>query len=257
MKFLLGLTASGVLIFSAFTRVSAQTITENPNELDTGISNDGSGNLALVDTSNYQVRIGEYYAPGGEDYVMPFQLPALAAGEVITAAYLQTQLYALVGTPGNADLYGIGAAGSPVVSASAAVSPSYYYQGPLDTNNTLLQANFLTPASTVRTDANTGPFTDTSVAGDAALTAFLNTAEAGGTNAGDYVFLRISYDLSTIPGGNNAYAILTEDAGGANEKPLLSITEAEAPAVPEPSSWMLFASGLLGLFALTRRSHRA
>ncbi len=253
MKFLLSLSASSLLFLCGATHLPAQIITENPNELDTGIANDGSGNLSLIDTTNYQARIGELFAPGGEDYVMPFQLPTLTAGEVITAASLQTQLFSLIGTPANADLYGIGAVGTPTVSATPNVSTSYYYQGPLDTSNTLLQAAFLTPASTVRTDPNTGPFTDTNLAGDAALATFLNNAEAGGANAGDYVFLRVSYDASTIPAGNNAYALLTEDAGGANEKPLLTITEGIAAIVPEPSTWMLLIGSLICLFGVVRR----
>jgi hypothetical protein len=246
--------SSAALLLLATPHGEAQIITENPNELDTGIANDGSGNLSLVDTTDYEVRIGEYYAPGGEAYVMPFQLPTLAAGEVITAAQLQTQLYSIFGTPSDADLYGIGAVGSPTVSTTANVSTSYYYQGPLDTSNTLLQADFLTPDSTVRTDPTAGPFVTTNLVGDAALVTFLNDAEDGGANAGDYVFLRLSYDATTIPTGNNAYEVLTEDAGGTYEKPLLTIAEAPSlTSTPEPTSWALLTAGLLSLGVLGRR----
>jgi hypothetical protein len=234
------------------SQLSADTLTLSAN--DTGIANDGSGNLSLVDTTNYQVRIGEFFAPGGETYIMPFQLPTLAAGQAILTAQLQTQLFGLVdaGNLANADLYGIGVTGTPTVSSTPTVLTSFYFQGPSDPNNTLIQGSFLTPSSTVRTDANTGPFTDTSAAGDLALATFLNTAYAGGANAGKWVFLRVSYDLATIPPGNSAYSLLTQDAGGANEKPILTYTFGLA-AVPEPSSYLMIGAGLSVLVVMLRR----
>ena len=259
MRSLPTLFCASVLALCGANHLSAQIITENPNELDSGIQSDGSGNYNLIDTgpAAYQARIGELYAPGGEDYVMPFQLPTLTAGEVITTTSLQLQLFTLVGSPSNADLYAIGTATTPLVSSSATVLPSEYYQGPLDTSNTLLQANFLTPASTVRTDPNNGPFITTSLTADASLAAFLNIAENGGANAGDYVFLRISYDASTIPAGNNAYAVLTDDAGGSTEKPILSITEGAPVEAPEPTTWMLLTGGLAFLLGWVRRPARS
>ena len=94
----------------------------------------------------------------------------------------------------NADLYGLGVRDTPKSL------PTDYYQGvAVDTKATLIQAKFLTPDSKVRTDAVTGPFVETSPEGDAALTKFFNDAYADGKNAGKYVFLRISYDIATIP----------------------------------------------------------
>jgi hypothetical protein len=254
MKKLLPLALLTLLGATAHAQI---LITENPNEADASVLNDGSGNLSVTGVNDYQSRIGEYYAPGGSDYVMPFVLPTLAAGQVITQASLQTQLFMLNGTPANADLYALGTLAAPVVTAAAAVQPGYYYQGPADVANTLIQAGYLTAASPVRTDPNNGPFITTSVPADAALVAFLNAAEGvNGANAGDYVYLRVSYDALTIPGGNNAYSLLTDDAGGANEKPILSLTTGAAPlAAPEPSTYVLMAGGLaVLLFQLRRRA---
>jgi hypothetical protein len=188
----------------------------------------------------------------------------LSPGSVITSANLQTQLFALGDENSglaNADLYAIGTVATPTVTATANILSSYYYQGPLDPSNDLLQSGYLTPSSTVRTDANTGPFTETSLTGQAGLVAFLNAAENGGANAGKYVYLRISYDAATIPAGNNFYAVLTDDAGGTYEKPILTVTEGSQSlpvSVPEPSSYAMISAGLVLLaIVLRRRGARA
>jgi hypothetical protein len=230
----------------------ADVITENPNALDSQIANNGSGVIDTTsDNGDYQARIGEFYSPGGAAYVAPFLLPTLPAGQVFTAANLQTQLFGEnattdisgVSVQGNADLYVLNR-----ISASPTLLASDYYQGALDTSNTLLQAGFYNPTSVVRTDANTGPFTDTNTAAGALLVTFLNNAEAAG-DAGDYIFLRLNYNLPTIPVGNDFYAILTENAGGSNEKPILTLTTGAAAesSVPEPASLALLAIGSLSL----------
>ena len=146
---------------------------------------------------------------------------------------------------------------APLVTATPTITASDYYQGSaVDPTATLIQSSFLTPNSTVRTDANAGPFTDTSASGSTALTAFLNTAYAGGANAGDYVYLRLSYDVNQpTPDGNNAYAVLTSNAGGAEEKPqiLFSSGLAQVANVPEPSSYLTLGAGIAALLFIQRR----
>ena len=185
---------------------------------DVGIGSDG----AIKDQDSYQVRIGELYAPGGEAYILPLKLPTLPDGQHFDTVHFRAQLIGINNEANglaNADLYGIG------VRDTDKVLPGDYYQGSRpDSKATLLQANFLTPTSKVRTDPNTGPFVETSAAGDAALTKYLNDALATPGNAGKFVFLRVSYDIDTIPTGNNAYMLLTGGANGDNEPPIFTYT---------------------------------
>jgi len=181
------------------------------------------------DFASYQNRIGELHAPGGEAYILPVCLPTLPSGQQFKSVHLRLQLTGIAresgpNTLGNADLYALG------VRDTYKVLPADYFQGPgPDPKATLIQANFLTPDSKVRTDPMTGPFIETSSAADTALTEYFNDAYAGGAHAGKYVFLRISYDVDPIPPGNNGYQVLTSGAGGDNEPPVISFTTGPAP----------------------------
>ena len=207
-----------VIILFASSAVYAGSGTINPDPSDSCLKSDGT----LIDPASYQSRVGEYFAPGGAAYIIPFLLPTLPLGEGFTTANLRMQLLSITNEGGlaKADLYGIG------VRAAATVLPTDNYQGQSDKalNVTLIQASFLTPASTVRTDGDTGPFVITSAEGDKALAQYLKKAYDHGKNAGKYVFLRVSYTADPIPDGNNAYALLTQDATGDNEKPVLKYT---------------------------------
>lgn len=225
----------------------------NPDASDARVLNPNNGNpVTIIDQGNYAARIGEQNAPGGTAYVFAFQLPTFTGGDTaFTAATLRLQLFDFVNgnaAIGNVDFYGLG------VRASAAPLITDYYQGPLDTSNTLIQQGFLTPTSPVRTDATTGPFNTTSTPGATALLGYLNTVDPAGTNAGKFVLFRLSYNLATIPAGNDAYTVLTQDAGGANEKPLLALTTGVATGVPEPSTVMLL--GLMGTVVVALRRRR-
>lgn len=184
---------------------------------DVGLGSDG----APKDVNNYQVRIGELYAPGGECYIMPVRIPAIPDGRQIVKVHLRAQLMALDNEGNglaNADLYGLG-----VRDTNKTVAGDYF-QGAKDPKATLLQAGFLTPKSPVRADPNTGPFVETSADGDAALAKYLNDICSTPGNAGKFLFLRVSYDLDPIPPGNNAYMLLTTGATGDNEPPLITYT---------------------------------
>jgi len=202
---------------------SPANVIKVPN--DWGLGSDGTPQ----DFASYQNRIGELHAPGGEAYILPVCLPTLPPGQQFKTVHFRVQLVGIskesgANTLGNADLYAIG------VRDTYKVLPTDYFQGPgPDPKATLLQANFLTPDSKVRTDPMTGPFAETSAAGDAALTKYFNDAYANGAHAGKYVFLRVSYDVDPIPPGNNAYQVLTSAAGGDNEPPLITYTTGPAP----------------------------
>ena len=209
------LSAALLALWGLAASASADTL--NPDPADSGLTSKGE----IVDTA-YGCRIGELYSPGGEAYIIPFQLPKLPAGKVFDTAKLRFQLLALApgGKPANADLYGI-----PGVRADPKPLPADYYQGKdPDPKAVLLQAAFLTADSKVRSDGATGPFIEANADAQAALVKFLNDAYANGDNAGKFVFLRISYAVKDIPDGDCAYTILTADAGADEEKPLLTYT---------------------------------
>jgi hypothetical protein len=130
-----------------------------------------------------------------------------------------------------ADLYGM-----TRVDAADTSLVGDFYEGPLNGSNTLLQESILTSTSSVGANS-------TDASGGVALTAFLNTQYDGGTNAGNYVFLRLSSDV--LPsGGNQRYKIFT--AGNTTRQPIATIT---FDVVPEPSSAVLGLLGI-GLFLL-------
>jgi hypothetical protein len=184
---------------------------------DVGISSDGMAK----DQDSYQVRVGELHAPGGEAYLLPIRVPNLTAGQHFASVHLRTQLTGINNEGnalGDADLYGLG------LRDTAKALPGDYYQGTHDTKATLIMAKFLTTASKIRTDPNTGPFAETSPEADAVLTKYFNDLCAAGGTAGKFIFLRISYDLDPIPNGNNAYNILTTGADGDNEPPIITYT---------------------------------
>lgn len=233
--------SSFALSFLVVLACRADTITVDP--ADAQVETSGGDPAEAGDAGNYQTRVGEYYSPGYSAYVMPFLLPTLGVGEAFDTATLRIQLYSLAGTPDfNGDLYGLGR------RASATVLAGDFYNGAFDSGATLIQDDFLNPSSPVRTDPNTGPFITTDTAGSAALVAYLNTQYAGGAGAGEYVFLRINPD-ATGPQGNESYNVLTANAGGGNEKPLLTYT---AAVVPEPASLVLFAAGALALLRVRK-----
>jgi hypothetical protein len=188
-----------------------------PNN-DIGVGSDGS----MLDMTSYNLRIGELHAPGGECYILPLHIPTLPPGKRIASIHFQAQLARIDhdgDALGNADLYAIG------VRDTNKALPTDYYQGTKpDPKATLIQANFLTPSSPVRHDSRTGPFVETSAAADAAFTKYLNDLCAVPGNSGKYVILRISYDVDTIPRGNNAYDIVTTGADGDDEIPTFIYT---------------------------------
>ena len=204
---------------------------------------------AFVDGTNvvevggdWQIRIGN---TGGvtSAAVMAFQLPTLGVGESFDTANLkivhyystQTDPNQTVNTNFNGDLFGLTRiSATPTILGTDFSAPA-----------TLLQSAFIASTSPGSVDVNTDP------AGDSALVAFLNTQYAGGANAGQYVFLRISPD-ATLTGVNdvdNRMEILARGAGDPSEWPVITYT-----AVPEPASALLLVGGLALGVLLCRRT---
>ena len=167
-------------------------------------------------------------------YVVPFQLPARPAGQVVTTA--DTQFWLLRnGAPAmNIDLYGL----TPRVSSTVLASDRY--AGALDPTATLIQDNFSTNALT-SSSAYTTLHTDT--AGDAALVAYLNNAYTT-VGAGGWVFLRLSCDNASIGNGNSYFVNSAEFTW---QGPRIELTFG---AVPTPGTAALMG---LGTLAVMRR----
>ena len=170
------------------------------------------------------------------NYVMPFLLPTLGIGQSFGNASLSFSVNEVgnIDSPEAADLYGMDR-----VDAADTVVVGDYYEGALDGSNTLLQDSILSVATTVGT-------TTTNASGGTALTAWLNAQYAGGTNAGNYVFLRLNRDADSNE-GNERFRIDTAD--NIISAPIATIT---FDIIPEPSSALL---GFLatGFFFLRRR----
>ena len=164
---------------------------------------------------------GEWFGDDGiTSTVLPFRLPDFGAVvDPFATADLGVHL-AVKGfaTVTNIDLYGVRVDASPDILAS-----DFYRGASADPNATLIQEDFLTPASDASPDSQPNNFTD--AAGDAALRDFLNDSYDGGTGAGQYVFLRLSYASDNFPVGWDGYQITTsESGGGEGDYPVLSYT---------------------------------
>ena len=170
-------------------------------------------------------------------FVMVFQLPALAPGEMISSATLTFNYSALANTPtGNADLYGLGYTADPAV-----LGTDFYggvFGGDL-TDATALQDDILvltSPTGAVTTD----------VTGSTNLAAHLAEQYSLGAIGGDYVKLRLSIDVDD----ETSYYYYTVSTANSIP-PVLSI---ETSVVPEPATCgLILGFGILGLVLWRRR----
>ncbi len=177
-------------------------------------SYDGSGGEGFFGN------VGEWFTTGITSTVLPFQLPDFGnVNDPFSSANLGVHVFEKGNaTVTGADLYGVRVSASPDLLAS-----DYYSGATIDPSATLIQEDFLTPSSTVSLPAEPNNFT--SAAGDIALMNYLNSAYAGGANAGSYVFLRLSYASDEMPNGWDAYKITTSNAtGGIGDFPVLTYT---------------------------------
>lgn len=138
------------------------------------------------------------------------------------------------------------------VNAFPEISATDYYSGANpDPGATLIQASFLTPASTtVSAGPASGPNNFTDETGSAALLAYLNSAYDGGAAAGDYVFLRVSYASDNYATAWDAYNFTSRNAGLEGDWPVLNV-------VPEPGTYALLAFSGLALAGHMIRRRRS
>lgn len=204
----------------------------------TAVFNAGSSSVDVTPETDYAADVGEYYSYG-RSYIVPVLLPAsLPAGSVFTSADLRFRDWGRFGNSTldfNVDLYGL-----TRVAATDAVLATDHYAGPVDVGATMIQNDYITPASTPPEDHHTDTL------GDSVLSVWLNVVWAGGANAGQYAFLRLSPDKADGTYSWTGYTVLTTLAGYEEERPMLSYT-----LVPEPGTMTLLA--LAGVAALRRR----
>jgi autotransporter-associated beta strand protein/T5SS/PEP-CTERM-associated repeat protein len=188
--------------------------------------------VTIQNIDSWNVSIGEWYGNDGlTTAVIPFQLPDFGAvANPFTSATFGVNLYQKgTATVTDLDLYAVR------VSASPQIATTDWYNGSApDPNATLLQASFLTPASTTASvGPESGPNNFTDEAGSAALLAYLNAAYDGGNGAGQFVFLRVSYASDSFPSGWDAYNFTTRNAGLPGDAPVINFTSSVAPLPPD------------------------
>ncbi len=194
---------------------------------------------------NFRANVGEWFGPGITTAVLPFQIPDLGTvSNPFTSASLGLRVFQLGNaTVSNADLYGVRVDSDPAILAS-----DHYSGASPDPTATLVQAGFLTPASS-SDDSLPGPNNFSSPAGETALTSYLNTAYAGGANVGNFVFLRLSYAKDGFADGWDAYNFTVREAGGGEpDYPVINFT-----AVPEPTSMILLGLGAMMISSVRRQ----
>ena len=191
-----------------------------------------AGTVIIQNVDNWNVSIGEWYgADGLTTAVIPFQLPDFGAvADPFTSATFGVNLY----NKGNATVTDLDL-DAVRVSASPQIATTDWYNGSApDPNATLIQASFLTPASTTTSvGPESGPNNLTDEAGSAALLAYLNAAYDNGNGAGQFVFLRVSYASDTFPSGWDAYNFTTRNAALEGDAPVINFTSSVAPLPPD------------------------
>jgi autotransporter-associated beta strand protein len=192
------------------------------------------GTYTVQNTSNGNVSVGEWYGSGLTTAVIPFKLPNFGAvANPFSSASFGVNLYQKGGaTVTDLDLYGVR------VSTSSLIATTDWYNGAApDPNATLIQASFLTPASTTTSVGPlSGPNNLTDAAGSAALLAYLNSAYNGGAGAGQFVFLRVSYGSDSFASGWDAYNFSTRNSGLEGDAPVVNFTSTTTPIAPPDGS---------------------
>lgn len=221
------------------TLARAAVITVDP--LDAEVSTDAAGTPqgASGAFGNPLNLPGAYYAGSPLHYVAPILLPNLGPGTFSNVSFTAS-LNSTFGDPPNfnVDIYGISG-----TRTSADTQLSDASNG--GTDGALLTNNFWTadPLSAIGTSYTTMP------SDSAAFSAWINAQYAGGANAGQFAFLRLSPDLVNPP--RSGYFVISANNPEVASRPFLSYDFAP---VPEPATTAMAGLAALGLMARRRRS---
>lgn len=251
-SFVLAAAASGMLI----TGANAAEYTVQSDMLDHEAHLTVSSGVTAVSNGHQgDNRIGHRTSGTLSSSILPFALPSLAPGEVITGATLnitfegESASLMIEATDGNVDLYGLPYDASPITQEA-----SRYFSGPSDATAgvTKLQDNIMTPGD-YPAEGTFAPKVSVDISD------YLNSLFAAGATAGDFAVLRLSYDVATHNGTNNRYRVVTSGGDGPDGIDTAPHTIAEgAPhliittVVPEPGGLALLGLGGLGLIRRRR-----
>lgn len=179
---------------------------------NTVVTNAGAIELGNVSASGSA--IGGQTSPEMSNFVIPFRLPHLKAGERIRKSHLSVFLETFVDSSGDdgiipfkIDLYGLG------YRPTNDVTVGDYFSGPSDPENTLIQkAFFVVETPNITPDGHVL----TSDSANDKLVAYLNAQYDAGAKAGSFVFLRLNADSVSSPPGQHFW-VATSSNGAAGE----------------------------------------
>ncbi|MEO9475948.1 MAG: hypothetical protein ABJG41_10450 [Cyclobacteriaceae bacterium] len=188
---------------------------------------------SIITTNNpyYQgfMKLGKSAVDGSSNLtsaIMPFELPEIPAGKVISDASLKVYVsYGREWVTTNIDLYGLDYDASPTLSADDHFAGDFG-DGSGTGSDTGIEDDYFTKNVDNGT-LDTERYEETSEGGNANLVTYLEAQIAAGADAGDYVFLRLSVENTDVAGAHY-FKIEGEDS----EYPaVLSITYVSAPAI--------------------------
>ena len=187
-------------------------------DLGDALAEESLTGLSDSKVNDWDGRVGEWYG-WDSAWIIPFQLPDLGAtADPFTFATLRTYLLGVFDDSGgeidNVDLYALN---------ELRPTPDVYHEDYFAAA-TMIQNDFYTP------DLLTWANHTTSTSGEDALLAFLNAAYDGGAGAGQFVFLRLSYD--GLFDFQEAYTLGAANASSALERPTI-IYEAGDACLPD------------------------
>lgn len=243
------LFATSALAFAASALLvpHASADTRNSDAADaaltqTSAGDAGGGGATITSTTGATATVGRVTGLISGLTVLPFALPTLPEGQMLSNASFTFTSSTTVIPNFNTDLYGLG------FRTTSTVLTTDSFIGAFDTTDaTLIQNDFVSTTSSLTINV---AFSTNAVGGQA-LTAYLNAQYTAGAVGGNFVFLRLNPDTFTTS-ANNSYGVRTAD-GASTFFPVISF---DVVPVPEPSTAVMLVMGA-GFTLLRRRRQNA